>query len=79
MAIDKETKSRLLSFKEKLLVVDVLKADAKQTPEGNSVIDVETIAAYVGTVAHKLGKDSTAVSPSTVQNIARELGIDIRP
>lgn len=67
-------KKRLLTFAEKLLVVDMLRADAV-----DSVIKCATITEYGASVAHRLGKDAVDVNPDSVKRIADEVGIAFKP
>jgi hypothetical protein len=74
MPITDETRRRLMSFKEKIVAAEVLKADA----DSGGIIHITTWNAYCAKVAHALGKDSHEIGESNVRTLAHDLGYTIR-
>lgn len=71
--MDEENKRKLLSFKERMEIAQVMQGMAR-----DNVIECETFTGLMDTVAKAIGKDEVTFKRASIDYIARELGIEIR-
>lgn len=73
MPITDETKRRLLTFREKLVVADFLESGAVE-----GVFKYKSVTDLCNTIAHLLNKDSGAISESNVRTTAKDVGVTLQ-